>query len=146
MSAEAGFVSEEDLALLRRLMEARTRRDEAKTAATEAEKDYREIESEVHLKLEEGPLQRLPNIDLGEPWGKVTFHARETVYGKVVDRDAAEEYFEQRAMVDELTESKFVAQRIGEIVRHVVETNAQMPPGLGFTKKRYVQITTQKSS
>lgn len=144
MSDDTGFLTEDDLALLRRLVDAREKRDEADRAKAEAEKEFREIEAEVHEKLDGGPLSRLPNVDLGEPYGKVTFHAKETTYGKITDKDLAQEYFENRAIADEMTEVKVVGQRLNEIVREIDENNGSMPPGITFTKRRYVQITRQK--
>lgn len=129
---------------LRRLMEAREKRDEDKKQSEKSETDYREIEAEVHMELADGPLDRLNNIDIGPPWGKVSFHAKSTTYGQVIDEEEAQKHFEERAMVDEVSKPKFVMARINEIVRDADENDAPMPPGISFYKKRYVQITKQK--
>lgn len=129
---------------LRRLMEAREKRDTAKTAAESAEKEYREIEAEVHEALSEGPVDRLNNVDIGPPWGKVSFHAKTTTYGRIIDAEKAQEYFEGRAMVDEIIEPKFAAARVNEIVRELDERDAPMPPGVDYYKRRYIQITQQR--
>lgn len=140
------MISEEALTKLRRLMEAREKRDVSKKEAERAEKDYREIEAEVHEELADGPVDRLNNIDLGPPWGKVSFHAKETIYGRVIDPEAALEHFEGRAMVDEMTNPKFVMARVSEVVREAKEAGENMPPGLDYYPKRYIQITKQKGS
>lgn len=139
------MISEENLAKLRRLMEARQKRDESKAQAEVDEKEYREIEADVFEALDEGPVDRLNNIDLGEPWGKVSFQARETTYGRVIDEDQAQEHFEQRQMVEEVSQPKFVMARINELVRAADESGDPMPPGLDFYKRRFVSITRQKS-
>jgi hypothetical protein len=138
-------ISEDAIKQLRRLMELRTKRDENKKAAEEAEKEYREAEADVYEALSDGPMDRLNNIDLGEPWGKVSFHAKETIYSRVIDPDALMEYFEQRAMVEEVTEPQFSKARLNEIAREAVEAAAQMPKGLDFYPRRFVQITRKKS-
>lgn len=131
---------------LRRLMEAREKRDESKKQAEADEADYREIESEVHMELDDGPLDRLNNIEIGPPWGKVSFHAKSTTYGQIIDSEAAQTHFEERAMVDEVSQPKFVMARINEIVRDADENDEPLPPGISSYKRRYVQITKQKGS
>lgn len=140
------MISEEAVAKLRRLMEAREKRDTDKKQAEASEKEYREIEAEVHEELAEGPMDRLNGIDLGDPYGKVSFHAKETTYARVIDADAALEHFEQRAMIDEMTQSKIVMARANELVREAKEAGESMPPGLDYYPRRYVQITKQKGS
>jgi len=139
------LLSDDAIKKLRRLMELRTKRDETKAAAEAAEKEYREGEADVWEALSDGPMDRLNNIDLGEPWGKVSFHAKETIYGRIIDEDAALEYFEQRAMADEVTKPKIVMARVNELVRDAVEQGESLPPGTDFYPKRFVQITRKKS-
>lgn len=138
------MISETALASLRRLMELREKRDVAKVALANAEKEYRDAEADVHEALSEGPVDRLPNVDLGEPWGKVTFHAKKTHYGRVEDADAAHEYFAQRAMLDDMSDVKMVDKRINEEVRRALEEGTSLPPGLDFYTRDYVQITRTK--
>jgi hypothetical protein len=133
-----------DIAQLRRLMELRETRDEAKKALELAEKEYREAEADLYEQLADGPVTRLPNVDLGPPWGKVSFQARETYYGRVIDEDAALEYFEQRAMADEVSRPKFTMKRINEVVRDCIEQGVTPPPGLDFYANRGITITRQK--
>jgi hypothetical protein len=139
-------ISQEVLDKLRRLMDARIERDEDKKAAENSEAVYREIEAEVHAALADGPVERLNNIDLGPPHGKVSFHAKSTTYGRIINDEKAQEYFEGRAMVDEVSKPKFVMQRINEIVRELDENDQPMPPGVDFYKRRFIQITKQKGS
>lgn len=139
------MLADDAIKKLRRLMELRAKRDETKAAADQAEKEYREGEADVYEALADGPMDRLNNIDLGEPWGKVSFHAKETIYGRIIDEDAALEYFEQRAMADEVTKPKFSMARINEVVRDAVEQGESLPQGLDFYPRRFVQITRKKS-
>lgn len=138
------MIAQDDINSLRRLMEAREKRDADATAAKKSEAEYREVEAEIHESLTEGPVDRLNNIDIGPPWGKVSFHAKETTYGRIIDSEKAQEYFEKRALVDEVSAPKFVMQRINEIVRELDEGSQPMPPGVDFYKRRYIQITKQK--
>lgn len=138
------MISDSAVSRLRRLMELRQKRDEAKTAAESAEKEYRQVETEVYEELAENPIQGTLKVDLGEPWGVVSFLGRETYFGRVVDKNAAYEYYEQRAMVDELTEPKFVMRRVNDEVRAALEQGASMPPGVDYYARRGVTITRQK--
>lgn len=126
-----------------RLIEAREKRDTDKAAAELSETEYRDIEAEVWEAMEDSPLKPPYKVDLGE-YGVVRFHPKQTVYGKIVDDEAALEYFEERAMVDEVTKPKFAMKQINEMVRELYEQGESMPPGVTFSPKRYVQITRQK--
>lgn len=137
------MIPEEAKAKLRRLMEARTARDEAKKALEQAEADFREIETEVYEAL--ANVKGTIKVPLGEPWGTVSFRQRETYYGRIIDDEAALEYFEQRQMMDELTAPRFVKARLNEIVRECVEQGEAPPPGVDYYANRGVTITRQKS-
>jgi hypothetical protein len=138
-------VSEQDKSKLRRLMELRVARDESKKAAEKAEAEYREIEAEVYEALEavEGTIK----VPLGDPWGTVSFRQRETYYGRLIDDEAALEYFARRAMLNEMTAPKFVKARLNEIVRDCVEQGNfdELPPGVDYYANRGVTITRPKN-
>lgn len=138
------MISDADKAKLRRLMEARTKRDADKAALETSEADYREIEAEVWEELSEA-LEGTLKVNLGPPFGTVSFLPKQTTYANILNADRLLEYVEERAMIDELTEPKLVKGRLNELVRELEETGAKMPPGLDSYKKRYVQITKQKS-
>ena len=138
-------------AKLRRFMELRDERDHAKKALEQAEEDYREAEVEMYAELEKLKDPNDPNAKpgairahLGEPWGTVTFRQRETIFGRIFDEDAAQEYFEQRAMLDEVSQPKFVQKRISEIVRDCREQGVDMPPGIDYYPRRGITVTRQK--
>lgn len=132
------------LAKVRRLMEARVKRDEDKAAAERSEREYREIEAETWESLEDTPLKPPYKVDLGPPYGVVSFHPRETIYGRVIDNEAALDYLESAALVDDFTKPKLVMARVNELVRERYEEGESMPPGLDFYPKRFVAITVQK--
>lgn len=142
------MIGEEQVRQLRRLMEARTKRDEAKQAAATAEKEYRDIEADVFEALDNSPLPRLPNVDLGPPWGKVSFGARATHFGRVIKgmEDQAIAYYKRTKQLDAMTEPKLVPKRLNEEARRVVEEGGQMPPGLDFWTRRSVSITREKNA
>ena len=138
------MISAESVSQLRRLMELRDLRDNTKKAAETAEKEYRESEADVYAALEENPVKGTIKVDLGEPWGVVSFYPRTTVFGKIIDPNKAQEHFEQRAMVDEVSAPKFVMKRINELVRDAREQGRDMPPGISWFERRGVTITRQK--
>lgn len=138
------MISTESKAKLRRLMESRTRRDEAKVALEEAEADFRSCEADVFEALDDSGVQGTVKVDLGPPWGIVSFRTRETLYGRIIDEERALRYFEGRAMIDEVSAPKFVKRRINEIVRDFHEQGMDMPPGIDYYPQRGVTITRQK--
>lgn len=141
------MISEEVISQLRRLMELREKRDEDAVKAKRSEIEYREIEADVFEALDLGPVDRLNNVDLGPPWGRVSFRTRETTYGRLIkgQEDLAEEYFREQGALDSVSTRKFQMKRINEIVRAADEQGEKMPPGLDFYKNRGVTITRQKN-
>ncbi len=129
---------------LRRLMELREDRDTSKLAAEKAEKEYRSKESELWDELDESPIKGGLKIDLGAPHGVVTFHPKETFYGRVLDADKALDYFERTGQTDEYTEPKIAKARVSELVRGRLEAGQPMPDGLDWYARRYITITRQK--
>jgi hypothetical protein len=129
---------------LRRFVELREKRDAAKLAATRAESDYREAETEVWEAFDESPQEGSRKIDLGEPYGVVTFQAKETTYGRVLSEEEFLDYLEQSAQVEEYTVAKIKEARINELVRGFREQNIDLPPGLDFRTTRYVSISMPK--
>ena len=125
----------------RRLVELRDKRDQDQAAAKRSEKEYREYEAELIEELEESPVKGTIKIDLGDEFGVVSFQSKETYYGRVIDKHKAQEYFEQRALVDEFTEPKFVMARVNELVRQSIENGDTIPDGIDYYPKRYISIT-----
>jgi hypothetical protein len=138
------MITQESKEALRRLMELRQHRDEAKVAAETSEKAYREAEADVYEALEESGIKSTVKVDLGEPWGTVSFKTRETYYGKIYDADAALAYYDQRGLTPDMTNPKFVMKRVNEEVRSRVEQGESMPPGVDYYANRGVTITRQK--
>lgn len=138
------MISDENKRKLRLLMEARVKRDELKQQAEDAEIEFRAQEAEVYEALDESEVIGTLKVDLGEPWGVVSFRNRETYFGRVIDENAALDYFESRAMIDEVSAPKIVKKRINEIVRDAREQGKKMPPGIDFYAQRGVTITRSK--
>lgn len=129
----------------RALVESRVQRDTDAEAAEQSEKNYRENEAEFWMAVDESPLQGALKIDVGEPYGVVTFQNRETFYGRVLDKEAVLEHFEQRAMIDDVMEPKLSKKRINEIVNDCLDEGKKLPDGLDFYGRRYVTLTFKKS-
>lgn len=138
------MIDQAAISALRRLMEARIERDEDAAKAKRSEATYREVEAEVYEQFEDSGTVGTIKVDLGDPFGVVSFRTRETYFGKIVDEDAALEYYEQRAQIDEVTQPKFTMARINEEVRDRIEQGLSMPPGVTFTARRGMTITRQK--
>lgn len=141
-SEPVNILSQQTLAQLRRLMELRDVRDEAKIAAEKASVAYREAEAEAFESL--SGIKGSIKPDLGPPWGYVQFSARETHFGRVYNEQAAKEYFERMKMTGAMSEPKFVKKRLNEIARECREQNKTPPPGIDWTTSRGVTITRQK--
>lgn len=139
------MIDEAAKAKLRRLMDARRTRDEDAAAAKESEDEYRDLEAEVYNDFLQSGVKGSVKVDLGEPYGTVRFQGRETYFGRIIDKEAALEYFEQRALVDEMTVPQISKKRLNELVNTIMESqDNSMPPGIDFYARRGMTITQQK--
>lgn len=138
------LIGDEALVKLRRFMEARELRDELEEKLKTAKEEYKEVEMEVHLMIANSPIDRLSNIDLGDPWGRVSFQNQETPYARVLDAEQAMRHYKDMG-ANYIVEDKLVMARMNEEVRRAEEEGKSMPPGLDSYKKRYVQVTKQKT-
>lgn len=125
----------------RRLVELRTNRDERKTAAEVSEKEYRDYESDLFEEIQSGPMQGTRRIDLGEPFGLVAFTPRETTFGRIIDSEAAVEYFEEHGQTEEMTKPQIGKGKLNERVRELLEQGKPLPDGVDFYVNRGITIS-----
>lgn len=135
-----------DEGLLRSLLEARAAHDEAKVAYDKAKQARDDVEQEVFDHFEENGIMGTIKVDLGEPWGVVSFRTRETFYARIIDEDALVDHYEQRAMLDEVSAPRLVKRRLHAEVREILEAGGRvkMPPGLDWYADRGMTVTRQK--
>lgn len=129
-----------------RLAEVRQERDVAKKTAENAEKDYRELEAELLEAVEEAGIKKSITFDFGGELGTIQFVPRATIYGRIVDADAALQSFEEQAVVDEMTGTKFEARRLNEFVRDCLENGRELPAGVGFYERKGITISRKGGS
>ena len=136
------MISDESKSSLRRLMEARTKRDVAKQALETAEKEFREVEADIFESL--GEVKGQLKTDLGDEWGVAAFRRRETEFGRVYDPEAFQDWLENNAMVDEFSAPKVVKGRLNALVRSYREQGLDLPPGVDYYTVAGVTVTRQK--
>lgn len=128
-------------AKFRRLAVARRERDYAKKAADRAEKDYRELEAEIIADLENSSRRGSIKFDFGGDLGVIQFVAKKTIFGRIIDKDAAIESFEREARVEEMMGEKFESRRLNEYVKEKMENQQDLPPGVGYYERKFIQIS-----
>lgn len=129
---------------LRRYFELRDRRDETKTAAENAEKEYREYEQEIWQELAESPLEGAIRVNLGEDIGTITFTPKETPFGRIIDKEKAMQAFEEMGRKEELIAGTIQKGRLNEYVRECLENGNSLPEGVDFYTQRRVSISQPK--
>lgn len=134
-----------DLAALeskfRRLAELREERDVDKEAAKRSEEAYREYEADLWTQVEESAVRGSVEFDFGGDLGIIRFQPKKTVYGRVIDKNAALEAFESECLTDELTSPKIEARRLNEYVRDKLELEGELPEGIDYYEKKFISIT-----
>lgn len=136
MSDLAGLESK-----FRRLAELREQRDFDKAAAESSEKGYREYEAELLEAIDESALRGTIQFDFGGDLGVIKFQPRRTIYGRIIDKNAALDAFEEEALLDEMTAPKIESRRLNEYVRDKVESHQELPDGIDYYERRYVTIS-----
>jgi hypothetical protein len=134
-----------DLAALeskfRRLAELREERDYNKKAAENSESAYREYEQELFESVEDSALRGTVEFDFGGDLGVIRFQPRRTLYGRIIDKNAAIEAFENEALVDEMTAPKIEARRLNEYVRDRLENGQELPDGVDYYERKFFTIS-----
>lgn len=125
----------------RRLAELREQRDFDKQAAERSEAEYREYEAELLETIDESALRGSVEFDFGGELGTIRFQPRRTIYGRIVDKNAAMEAFENEAIIEEMTAPKIEAKRLNEYVRDRLEHDGNLPPGVDYYERKYVTIS-----
>jgi hypothetical protein len=138
------MISDDVKGRLRRLLELREKSEQAKVAADAAKADYKAMERDVWEDIENSDLKGAIKIDLGEPYGTVTFQKRETFFARIIDAEAAEDYYRAQDSLETVSEIKFSKARLNEVVREAIDTGTPLPPGLDWTPTRYVSVTIPK--
>lgn len=125
----------------RRLAELREDRDIAKKTAETAEGEYREYEAELFVAIEDSSLRGTVEFDFGGDLGIIRFQPRSTIYGRVIDKNAALDAFENEALVDEMVAPKIEARRLNEYVRDRLESGQELPDGVGYYERKFFTIS-----
>jgi hypothetical protein len=127
----------------RRLVEARDKRDRDKLAAQKSEDEYREVEGEIFEAMIEGPITSTLRFDFGNELGTIAFTPRETTFGRIIDADAALEFFKERGEKDAMSSRKIEKKKLNGLVRELLEQGKTMPPGIDWYTNRGVTISRQ---
>lgn len=147
---ELQVVPPEVVAMLRDFVEKRNERDNAKKKWVKAKDECETAELDVFDLFVAAGSDGEPRIkgqikvNLGPPHGWVAFRTRETHFATVEDEDAAAEWYEQRAMSEEVTTIKFSMKRLHEDVRQAIEMGEDLPDGLAYYTRRGMTVTKQK--
>lgn len=138
---ESPLASAEELASrVRRLVELRTKRDETKIAYDNAKRDFERYQAEFFEEYQKSPLKGSIKVDLGG-LGTVQIVPRETKYGRILDRDKALAYLNERALTEEFIKDDFRMARLHELVREHIEQKKPLPDGIDYYTKQFFTIT-----
>lgn len=125
----------------RRFAELRDTRDYEKAAAEASERAYREYEQQLFEDVEDSALRGTIQFDFGGDLGIIRFQPRRTIYGRVIDKNAAQEAFENEAIIDEMVSPKIEARRLNEYVRDRLENGQSLPEGIDFYERQFFTIS-----
>lgn len=101
--------------------------------ASEATKKRQRLEQRMWDEIGEAGHDSFKRTEDG-----ISFIRKETLYAKVVDRDAFIEWIEDNQKHDDLLKMDFQKKRLNEMVNKAVPANKALPPGLDFSATRYI--------
>jgi hypothetical protein len=139
------LISPQHKAMLRRFLELRDAKNETAAAAAAAKKEHDDAELELHDTLKEALAGTL-KVDLGPPYGVVSFLPQESKKANVINEKKLMRYLEDRQLTEEYSSPGLVKGRLNEMIRDFDERNEEYPPGLEKFTKRYVRVTRPKGS
>jgi hypothetical protein len=125
----------------RRYAELREQKEADAARAKESAKDFSEYEQDLIHELEQSKFKPPYRVDLGPPHGEVRFSPRETHFANVYNPDAVQQYLEERQLVDETTKTDFIAKRLNEHIRDLLEREEPFPEGLDYVTRRGITMT-----
>lgn len=129
------------VAQARRLVELKDEKVALQQKADDAERKYRDAEAQFWLDMEEGSDPTVTK-DLGPPYGRVQFQRRETITGRVLNDEAAEEALRAMGLEDAILGPRKVRQKVlSEHVKTWLESGAPLPEGVDFNARRYVTVS-----
>ncbi|CAB4183428.1 hypothetical protein UFOVP1328_17 [uncultured Caudovirales phage] len=128
---------------MRFFYEKKQRHHILKQESDAASEEYREAEQHVLDRMEELGLKTftvdLPGI------GEVRFTKRKpTVYGRIVDADAAYVALDKQGRAEEMFAPKVQASRLNELVREFLEQGIPLPDGVDFYERAGVTVSRAK--
>lgn len=105
-----------------------------KAIAKDAEKARKEYEYALHEEMEARGV-------LGQRTKTHTFSLRTTIYGHVHDTEAFKAWAEENGEVETYFREEESSGRINELVRDAIETNQELPPGVGWYPRKLITTT-----
>lgn len=118
--------------------ELRTKKQLATKRADELKAQFNSLQEELWEALDATGLTSI-SVAVGDQ--KITFTAKETLYGNVFDREAAFAAFEAMGRADELTSTKEEKGRINELVRECLEHGQALPDGVDYYGRKVISVT-----
>ena len=123
-----------------RLLELRETRDIDKQKSKTSEKEYREYEAELFEELRELGVKGTIKFDFGD-LGTASFVSRSTMYGKLVDKDAAITALKAAGYGDVIFAEAVREGRLNELVRDLMESKTELPEGVDFYERKGISIS-----
>jgi hypothetical protein len=128
-------------AKFQRLLELREARDIDKAKSKKSEAEYREAEAELFAELEEAGIRGRLEFDFGGDLGVAKFQRRSTIYGRIVNKQAALESLKAMGLDDVIYEEAVREGRLNEKVREWLETKAEIPEGIDYYPREGISIS-----
>lgn len=128
---------------LRIFYEKKQRHHLMKAESDSATEDYRQAEEDLIERMEELGLKNF-TVDLPGV-GEVRFTRRKpTIYGRIVDADAAYMALADQGRADEMFAPKVQASRLNELVRESLEQGMPLPDGVDFYERAGITVSRSK--
>lgn len=126
----------------RRLVDKKTEMQRLDREYEEAKREYKAAEQDFWMDMEEGDDTTFSK-DLGEGYGKVTFSKRETITGRILDKEAAEASLREMGLDEAVLQPHHEVRKkvLNEHVNSWLKEGSPLPKGIDFIARRYITVT-----
>lgn len=129
------------LGQLRAYLEARDAHDAAQVVEAKTKEDEREAMLEVFDAIRAAGIKGAHKVDVGPPWGTVSFTPGTTPRGDIYDEDALAEWVRENGRETEMMgEPTFRKKPINALVKRALAGHAEIPAGVEPAETKRVSV------
>ncbi len=132
-NGEIGEPTSDILDMTRRLLDLENKYTEAKKIASDLYDEYGKLEMQLYERMKNVGIDQFRTSEFG------LISCGNTLYGKIVDSNAAETWFKENGMFDDIMKLTPKKARLNELIKTCLQEGKSIPPGLDYSLTRTIR-------